>query len=415
MPILDKLLLKNIFSLFSIQAVNYILPLLILPRLINVLGIDLFGIYILIFTVVQYFIIASDYGFNLTATRKIAILQNDHHYVSKVFMSVLIAKLLISIIGLVIINMYIVLTHQYYDYLLYVNISYLSVFGFALFPIWLYQAYEKMVWIAVCNFISRSVGLVLIYIFVNTKKDLEIAIIIQAMMPIIAAIIALKYCLYHKMVTLVRFRFSDVICELKDGWDVFISTSFVSLYTTSIPLLLGFTSGAESVGMFSAADKIRAALQSIINPISQSLYPRVNKLMLDNEHQAHNLIKVMFKIFVIPFFIFSFFLMRSSDFIINIFYGGKVNGAGEILGILVWVPPIVSIANLLGIQIMLPKGMSKQFSITYIFSGLIGFPLLFLSAYYYSVIGVSYACILIEVVVVILFAYFICKRNNTVN
>ncbi|WP_148872425.1 oligosaccharide flippase family protein, partial [Serratia marcescens] len=141
-------------SLFSIQAVNYILPLLIIPLLVRVLGVELFGTYILILTVIQYFIIASEYGFNLTATRKIAINIESKQSVSKFFFAVISAKLLIAGIGVIALNTVLLLLPQYHKYILYLNFGYLSVLGSIFFPIWLYQAYEKMIWIAICNFVS---------------------------------------------------------------------------------------------------------------------------------------------------------------------------------------------------------------------------------------------------------------------
>ena len=410
---MDKLLLRNIVSLFSIQAVNYLLPLLIIPLLIRVLGIELFGVYILIFTVVQYFIIASDYGFNLTATRKIAINIDDKKYVSKVFYSVIAAKLLIALAGLVVMNVFILLSAKYSSQALYLNVAYLSVFGGVFFPVWLYQAYEKMTWIAICNFISRVTGVILVFLFVNHPDDLGLSILIQGMMPVIAAVIALRYCFKNDMVCRTSFKFKDIITELKDGWDIFVSTSFVSLYTTSIPLILGATSGVQSVGVFSAADKIRLALQAVINPISQALYPRFSKLVSKQEKdKAKELLLAVIKFFLIPFCVFTFILMLGSDFIINKLYGPELPGAVSVLQILIWIPPIVAVANLLGIQIMLPKGMTKQFSITYIISGIVGFPLLFIGARYFSYIGVSVVSIIIELIVVSLFGYFILKSRK---
>ncbi|ENO0297444.1 oligosaccharide flippase family protein [Enterobacter asburiae] len=409
---LDKLLLKNIFSLFSIQAVNYILPLLIIPLLVRVLGVELFGIYILIITVVQYFIIASEYGFNLTATRKIAINLSNKQRVSTFFFAVISAKLLIATLGFIALNVTLMLFPQYQKYILYLNYGYLSVIGSIFFPIWLYQAYEKMIWIAICNFISRMAGIVLVLLMVKSKDDLLLAIIIQSIMPIIAAAIALTYCFSSGMVQWTRISFKDVVEELKDSWDIFLSISFVSLYTTSIPLILGFFAGAGAVGVFSAADKIRIALQSVINPVSQAIYPRLSKLMIKEEESALKLIRIMFKFFVLPFFGFSLIIMLLSDELIYIFYGENLMAASGILQILIWIPPIVAIANLLGIQIMLPRGMKKQFSLTYILCGIIGLPLLFTGAYFFAAWGISIASIIIEIIVVSMFWYFITKSSN---
>ncbi|MGL5452792.1 MAG: oligosaccharide flippase family protein, partial [Aeromonas sp.] len=42
---LDKVIIRNILSLFSIQMVNYLLPLLVVPYLVRVLGLSNFGLY----------------------------------------------------------------------------------------------------------------------------------------------------------------------------------------------------------------------------------------------------------------------------------------------------------------------------------------------------------------------------------
>lgn len=409
---MDKLLLKNIFSLFSIQAVNYLLPLLIIPLLLKVLGVELFGIYILILTVIQYFIIVSEYGFNLTATRKIAINIEDKQTVSKLFFAVIFSKSLIAVIGFVAMNLALLILPQYKEYKLYLNLGYLSVLGSVFFPIWLYQAYEKMIWIAICNFVSRVAGIILIFWMVTSKSDILLAIVIQSIMPIIAAIIALIYCFASNMVQWSKISFRDVVEELKDSWDIFVSTSFVSLYTTSIPLILGFFAGASSVGVFSAADKIRIALQSVINPVSQAIYPRLSKLMIKEEESGLKLIRMMFKFFVLPFFGFSLVAMLLSNELIRLLYGEDFMEAASILKIIIWIPPVVAIANLLGIQIMLPLGMKKQFSLTYIICGVIGLPLLFLGAWLFAAQGVGIASVIIEILVVSMFWNFISTSST---
>ena len=44
----DKVFIKNFFSLAAVQGVNYVLPLLTLPYLVRVLGVENFGIKVII-------------------------------------------------------------------------------------------------------------------------------------------------------------------------------------------------------------------------------------------------------------------------------------------------------------------------------------------------------------------------------
>ncbi|MCV5792026.1 oligosaccharide flippase family protein, partial [Escherichia coli] len=71
---------------------------------------------------------------------------------------------------------------------------------------------------------------------------------------------------------------SEIKKQLKLGWNIFLSTFFSSMYTTSIPLILGVNAGAEAVGVYNSADKLKQALQGIIGPVSQAIYPRSSRL-----------------------------------------------------------------------------------------------------------------------------------------
>ena len=68
--LLNKNVFKNFCSLSVLQGFNYILPLLVLPYLIRTVGLNYFGVLMFSQSIINYFIIIVDYGFNLSATRK---------------------------------------------------------------------------------------------------------------------------------------------------------------------------------------------------------------------------------------------------------------------------------------------------------------------------------------------------------
>ena len=127
-----KTLLENFLSLSSLQGVNYVLPLIVLPYLIRVLGPEKIGLIAFAQALVQYFIILTDYGFNMSATRQIALYREHKTQLRQIFTSVLIVKLILVAISFFIMMLIVNIFPRFqHDWLLYA-LSFGAVLGNAL-------------------------------------------------------------------------------------------------------------------------------------------------------------------------------------------------------------------------------------------------------------------------------------------
>jgi PST family polysaccharide transporter len=68
-----KLVMHNVASLSLLQIVTYALPIVIIPYLFRALGAEKFGLIAFAQAFVQYFMILTDYGFSITATKEISL------------------------------------------------------------------------------------------------------------------------------------------------------------------------------------------------------------------------------------------------------------------------------------------------------------------------------------------------------
>ena len=68
---------KNIAFLYILQGVAYVVPLVTLPYLSRVLGVEHFGVFGIALGVVSVMTLITDWGFSLTATQQVARHAND--------------------------------------------------------------------------------------------------------------------------------------------------------------------------------------------------------------------------------------------------------------------------------------------------------------------------------------------------
>ena len=99
-----KRLMSNFFSLSVLQGANYILPLITLPYLVRVLGIDNFGILAMATAVIMYLGILVDYGFNTTGTRAISINRNDIKKVEEIYNTIMFIKVFLLLVAFLVLS-----------------------------------------------------------------------------------------------------------------------------------------------------------------------------------------------------------------------------------------------------------------------------------------------------------------------
>jgi PST family polysaccharide transporter len=83
-----KTIFKNFLSLNLLQLSNILFPLIILPYVVRVIGVEKFGLVSFVQAFIMYFVTFSDYGFNLTGTREISVYRGDIKKISEIFSSI---------------------------------------------------------------------------------------------------------------------------------------------------------------------------------------------------------------------------------------------------------------------------------------------------------------------------------------
>ena len=188
-----KTILNNFFSLTLLKALTYLLPLITFPYLIRVLGIDKFGLVMFAQATMYYFQILVDFGFNLSATREVALNAKNKSKLNEIISSVFSIKLVLLIISGLLLLLILSVFDRFSDESLIYYYSFLKVIAFAFFPVWFFQGIEKMKYVTIINIISKVIFTILIFVFIQSEKDYLLVPLVDAFGFMIGSLVALYY------------------------------------------------------------------------------------------------------------------------------------------------------------------------------------------------------------------------------
>lgn len=405
-----KIVMGNIVSLWILQWVGYVFPLIVLPYVLPIIWVENFGKISFALAFVAFFTLIVNYGFNLTATKDISKNRHDKNIYSSIFHSVLYAKIVLFLVSAVFYYT-IIFLFSFENILLY-HIVFLWVFAEVLFPVWMFQWMEKMKYITVINVIVKILMLGAIFLTIHERSDyLWYPIIFSAgsfLSGCIGYIFAIK-------IFQIRFELpSKKVCTvLREGWPIFISGIFSSLYTSAIPFFLGLVSSPVIVGYYSAADKIIKAVQSLISPITQSVYPVIaTKLEKWPAETLRYISKVTGGILIFTG-LASLILFLFSKPIVLLLLGSEYEPSETILQILSPLPVIIGLAIVFGHFVMIHFGYQKALQKLYVVFSLLSLTYTFPLMMFYGGIGAAISVVVTEFLITF-FMYGFLRKNKII-
>jgi PST family polysaccharide transporter len=329
-----KVLIKNFLSLGVVQGLNFLLPLLVIPYLLHVLGVEIFGLLAMATAFIGYFMILSDYGFNLTATREISVHRDSVEKLSEIFSAVMMIKFMLMGLGFSILILAIFL----FDTIGQESTIYLLTFGMVLgqvlFPIWFFQGMEKMGYIAILNIVAKSIFLIAILIFVKEKEDAYLVPLFNSLGFIVVGIISLVYVYKTFHIRFIWQPYKVLKEYLILGWHIFLSRLAVVLYTSSNIFVLGLFTNHTIVGYYAIAYKIVSALNSLGDILNRTFFPYLSKKWEESRESYYELFsQISKKIFLFMLFLTLIVFIFAPE-IIKLLSGKEISMAENILRIM---------------------------------------------------------------------------------
>jgi PST family polysaccharide transporter len=410
MNLKSKLLSETMYYAL-IQASNFAIPLITLPYITRVVGVEKFGLLEMALVFSNFFVLFVKFGFEYTATREIAI--SDKKDLSFIFSKYFYAKVCIFISSCLLFFVSVLFSETVLEHFWIFFFTFLGVFGDFLLPAWLYRGMGNVRFVALNSFFVKLLFLPLVFIFIQEEDDFFYRPLLMSLLNVSVSFFMLFYAFKLYKLCFEVIRFSVVINSILKATPIFVSSA-LTLFSGAFSLVfLGMVFGVDSktLGGVASAQKVIQIINNIVVfSISQVFYPYFAKVFKSNFEQYRKIFIRTSMLFIGLGSFIGLSLYSLSGFVFKLVFGSAFVSYSGMLDIICFVPMLTLLVNLLLIQGL--SGMDKDKLVLYInfFVFVISMPTLYLSYMFYDVEGVLMQRNLVLLLTICLGVYFVRKN-----
>lgn len=404
---------KNYFYNFVSQILTLAIPIITTPYLARVLHEEGNGQYSFSFSIITYFILFANLGFNAYGQREISKCRNDLYRRSKVFREIVFARLITSIISITILYISLFTIGFGEQYFILILVLSIQVFAVVFDVNFYYQGMENFRAIAIRTILLKLMGLTCVFIFVRTQEDTWIYALCLSVSTIVSIIVMWPSIL--KNIESVSMDEIEIIKHLKAVILIFLPSLAATVYSVLDKTMIGFLANNPDYanGCYEQAYKINSlvlVLITIISPIfaSRNAFEYSN----GNHDNLRNNLYIASRyvwMFGIPL-IFGFFVLSKN--LCSWFLGDGYIEVPLLLMIMSFRFIFSGFSEIFGNQLFIATGRERYTTIATTIAAIINLCLNFILIPQLGAIGASITTLVAEFIVVFVLAIYAGKSKS---
>lgn len=398
--------MKNFFSLTFLKGLEYLVPLILVPYLVRSLGIERYGIVQTAVSFMYIFLVVTNFGFNYSAAREISIHRDNPEIASRIAGAILLLKSLLMCGSFIIMLLLAISLPSLNSELGLVIITFGFIIGDVLFPVWLYQGYEKMYYLSRFQIIARIILFIGVLTFIKEPQDYLLYPALYYGIQIIMAIATLAYAHQLLGVKICMPSLTIMKEQLILGIRPFMSSIAQVLYTQPRVFYVSLISTQLMTGTYAIADKAAGVFQ--LFPVWLFVISALPKLSYMFEHDREDCMKTLrtYQIWTVVYALISTpIIVFSAPWIIYAF-SGEFNDQAVMYFRLLCIETFILTINIFLIHYFPIAGKFGVFAKIYGMTCLITLVLFFVLSQLYGVLGLIWGIIISSVLLLVLTAYF---------
>lgn len=311
-----SLIKSNFLSFGLIKIFDYIFPLLLLPLMVRVLGIENYGAYVIAGSIAAISRILISFGFDLTGSKELALVRCNRKKVIECFNSIQYVKVITFFILILLLFLgffFAIFFNLKIEWWLFLFL-FIAVFGDeVLYCNWFYYGMQKAKELAFFKITQRFLLLVIVLgiSLLDVVEKFKTIVFFEMMLALFFGFLSFLSLVKRNNLKIYFPEKKSVYYFVKNGYYVFLSNISVYMYSSLNILIIGSMLGAKFSGIYAICEKIYMAVRSALEPFTQAVYPYLNRLFRKDKNEffqmANKIILIYFSILLIVALFINFF------------------------------------------------------------------------------------------------------------
>ncbi len=409
---MNKIFKNYIFNLLY-QVLLVLVPFVTTPYVSRILGADLIGQYSFAQSVCSYFVLLAIMGTTLYGQRKIASDASSGTGKKQSFIEIILLRIVLTCTVYIVYYFSIIKTSGTGIYFL-VSIEIVNVVADIS---WFYQGIEEFKVITYINGIFKILGTACIFIFVRSRNDLNLYIIIYGVSLLLGNVV--QWCFLSRYLGKEQVNSLNIKKHIKPALALFVSQIAIQLYTVLDKTMIGVITASDSEnGYYEQSQKLIKTIVAMITSIGCVMASRISYIWNSDDSQKKDtiskLITYSFQLVFCMGIPTAFGIMIIAGRFVPVFYGEGFEPVKDMISCLALIVPIIGCSNIIGMQLLVPTNRERLLTGSVSIGAIVNVVLNAVLISKLGGIGACYASVIAELVVTITQIWIVRKEIDLV-
>lgn len=277
MALLDKIIISNIGYTFVLRILSVLVPILTFPHIANSLGLENYGVYIWIWTIANFFVVFTRFGFDITSARELAMNIASQYKIENIIANTIVSKIMLGLVSCIIFSLATLVFDELKTKFDLVFASMLMIVGEALLPYWYFLGTEKLKVVSLFSVSAKLVFTIFVFMLVDNSSSPTLVMLIFGLVSIFISVLSLLVLYFDSKITTFTVSLELVETKIKSSFSIYLSGS-VSVFKDFMTIMvLDKFVGNEGVAVYDLVNRVLSLLITPFHVVYTALFPRFVK------------------------------------------------------------------------------------------------------------------------------------------